>query len=155
MRVIGLLGGMSWESTVPYYRLINEAVRARLGGHHSAPLVLYSVDFDEIERMQREDRWDDAGAALGRAAAVLEDGDRAEVHRVIYEELCQGRILDVARRRFLAVIDRLLARGAEGVIFGCTEISLLIDPVRVRVPAFDSTQVHAEQAVAWALAAGA
>ena len=221
---------MSWESTLPYYRAINEAVRARLGGQHSARLVLYSVDFAEIESMQREERWDDAAALLARAGAALEragaealvlctntmhrvapqleralavpllhivdatadalrphgfarvallgtrftmeqafyverlrqqlgcavlvpdEPDRGEVHRVIYDELCQGIVRPASRDFYLGAIDRLLTRGAEAVILGCTEISLLVAPAQIPAPAFDSTRIHAEAAVSWALA---
>jgi aspartate racemase len=229
VKVIGLLGGMSWESTIPYYRAANEAVRARLGGFHSARIVLYSVDFQEIEALQRTGQWDDAGAVLGRsaraleragadvlvlctntmhrvaarieqdiaipllhiadatAAAVLERGlrtigllgtkytmeqefyvgrlrhrhglevlvpdapEREVVHRVIYDELCAGRIVDASREEYRRVIERLVARGAQGIVLGCTEISLLIGESDAVVPLFDTTRLHAEAAVAWAL----
>ena len=228
MRTLGLLGGMSWESTLPYYRFINEAVRRRLGGLHSAKLLLASVDFAEIEPLMRADRWDEAGALLGRTAAVLERGgaealvlctntlhkvalaiedavsipllhivdptaeavrgkglrkigllatrftmeadfyverlrqqgveavipdasDRAEVHRVIFEELCLGKVLDASRRSYQDVIRRLGRAGAEGVVLGCTEIAMLISPEDSPLPVFDSTALHAERAVAWAL----
>ena len=229
MKTIGLLGGMSWESTVPYYRHVNEAVRTRLGGLHSARVVLYSVDFHDVERLQREDDWDAAGRLLAQAAVSIEragadvlvlctntmhkvapaieqavtipllhiadatadaikasgigrvgllgtkftmeqefyvgrlrDGhgldvlvpaqdDRDTVHRVIYEELCLGRVLDSSRHAYDRVIDRLVARGACGIILGCTEISLLVDPARLSVPAFDTTRLHAQRAAEWAL----
>jgi aspartate racemase len=230
MKVAGLLGGMSWESTIPYYRVLNEAVKERLGGLHSAKVVLYSVDFHEIEALQREDRWDDAGATLAAAAVALERagaefvvlctntmhkvapaiegalaipllhiadataaavkragvhtvgllgtrftmeqefyvsrlrerhglevvvpdaGDRAEVHRVIYEELCLGCVLAGSRAAYEGVIDRLAARGAQGVILGCTEIAMLVDPGRLAVPAFDTAALHARAAAEFALA---
>ncbi len=229
MKTIGMLGGMSWESTLPYYRWANEIVRERLGGLHSARIVLHSVDFQDIEQLQREARWDEAGrdlaaaargleragadclvlctntmhkvapaieAAIGipllhiadaTAAAVdraglrtvgllatrftMEEGfyldrlrerhglemlvpelnERDEVHRVIYEELCLGRVLAASRRTYRRVIDRLLRRGAQGIILGCTEISLLVAPADVPAPAFDSTRLHVEAAVAFAL----
>jgi len=231
MRTIGLLGGMSWESSALYYRLINEAVRERLGGLHSARCILLSVDFAEIERLQVTGDWDTAGTLLAAdaramqaagadlvvlctntmhrvadaltdvldvpflhigdvtAAAVRTAGlhrvgllgtaftmeqpflverltghglevlvpdsdDRAEVHRVIYEELCLGIVRDESRRAYLEVIDRLVAAGAEAVILGCTEIELLIGPGDVAVPVFPTTRLHVEAAVSAALGAG-
>jgi aspartate racemase len=230
MRTIGLIGGMSWQSTLEYYRLINEGVQARLGGFHSAELLLYSVDFAPVERMQLEERWDDAGATLAHAATRLEragaaflvlatntmhqvadaveravsvpllhitdataaeiarlglrrvgllgtrftmerpfyrerlaqrhglevltpgDDDRALVHRVIYDELCHGRIAEPSRAQFRRIIGELIARGAEGIVLGCTEIMLLVGQERFAVPTFDTTALHAAAAVAAALA---
>ena len=232
MKTLGLIGGMSWESTLPYYRFINEAVGRRLGGLHSAKLVLYSVDFAEIERMQRDDAWDEAGAHLADAARTLESAgaslivlctntmhkvahdvaaaiapvpflhiadatgaavraagvqrvgllgtrytmeqafyrdhlvthhaldvlvpdepDRTTVHDVIYEELVRGVVTAESKAAYLAVIDRLLARGAQGIIAGCTEIELLVGPHDVAVPYFPTTRLHALAAVAFALQA--
>lgn len=224
MRTIGLLGGMSWESTAIYYRLANELVRERLGGLHSARLLLSSVDFAEIEPLQASGQWDRAGALLGEEAARLEragadllllctntmhkvadaieasvdipllhlgdvtaaavrasgvetvgllgtaftmsqdfyrarleshglrvivpgEDDQALVHRVIYDELCRGEVLPESRRAYLEVVDRLLARGAQGVILGCTEIELLIGPDDLPVPSFPTTRIHIEAAV--------
>jgi aspartate racemase len=224
MKTLGLLGGMSWESTLPYYRLINETVRERLGGLHSARLLLYSVDFAEVERLQHAGDWDAAGALLGQAARSLRDGGaqllvictntmhkvadaveaasglpllhiadptgaairaaglsrigllgtrftmeqqfyrqrlierhglevivpeaagRDRVHRVIYEELCLGRIRDESRQAYREVIADLVARGAQGVILGCTEIGLLIGAGDVEIPLFDTTALHARAA---------
>ncbi len=232
MRTLGLIGGMSWESTVPYYRLINQHVGERLGGLRSAPLVLWSVDFAEIERLQHAGQWARTGAILAEAARRLEgagaealvlctntmhrvagaieaavaipllhiadataaairaaglrrvgllgtaftmeqdfyrgrlaerhglevlvpeQGERALVHRVIYEELCQGRIEERSRMRFREVIAGLAARGAEGVILGCTEISLLVEAGDAEVALFDTTALHARAAAEWALADG-
>ncbi|MCK7593775.1 aspartate/glutamate racemase family protein [Pseudomarimonas salicorniae] len=229
MRALGLIGGMSWESTQHYYRLINEAARARLGGLHSAPLLLESVDFAPVAAMQKAGDWDaaarlladcarrlegagaealvlctntmhrlapeieaavglpllhivDATAAAIRAAgldrvALLgtaftmeqpfyrermesrhgigvltpDEAGRAEVHRVIYEELCLGEIREASRRRFREIIRQLAAEGAQGLILGCTEIGLLISPEDSPIPVFDSTALHALQAVDWAL----
>jgi aspartate racemase len=228
MKTIGLIGGMSWESTVPYYAAINEAVRDRLGGLHSAKILLYSVEFAEIERMQHEGRWDDAGALLAdvarrlegagadflvlctntmhlvtpmieaavgipllhiadpTATAVLSSGirtvgllatrftmekefyrsrleraglrvltpeerDRVVVHRVIYDELCVGRIEDASREAYREVIARLIAAGAEGIILGCTEIGLLVHAEDAPVPLFDTTALHARAAADLAL----
>jgi aspartate racemase len=223
-KTLGLLGGMSWESTLPYYRVINETVRERLGGLHSARLLLYSVDFAEVERLQHAGDWDAAGALLGRAARSLRDGGaellvictntmhkvadavetasglpllhiadptgaairaagltkigllgtrftmeqafyrqrlierhgldvivpdddgRELVHKVIYEELCLGRIRDESREAYRRIISELAARGAQGVILGCTEIGLLIGPADVEVPLFDTTALHARAA---------
>jgi aspartate racemase len=229
-RVIGMLGGMSWESTAEYYRLANELVRERLGGLHSARLVLASVDFAEIERLQVAGAWDRAGQLLAEEAARLEAAgaellvlctntmhkvaghiqaavsiplvhladttavavratglstvgllatgftmeqafyrnrltghglrvlvpdaaDRAEVHRIIYDELCLGVIRDESREVYRRVIDRLVAAGAEGIILGCTEIELLIGADDSPVPVFPTTRLHVEAAVDASLAA--
>jgi aspartate racemase len=226
---IGMLGGMSWESSAEYYRLVNEAVRDRLGGLHSARCILYSVDFAEVEALQVSGRWDDAGRLLAEAARSLEAAgadllllctntmhkvadqiqdaisipmphladttaaavtaaglstvgllgtafvmeqdfyrdrlaarglkvivppaaDRALVHQVIYDELCVGIVRDASRRRYVEVIQRLVAAGAQGVILGCTEIELLIGPKNSPVPVFPTTQLHALAAVDLALA---
>jgi len=224
MKTIGLLGGMSWESTVPYYRTINETVRELLGGLHSAKLVLYSVDFQEIERLQHAGDWDAAGAVLADAARRLQEAGsdfivlctntmhrvapaieaavriplfhiadptalaikqaglrkvgllgtrftmeqdfykqrlgirhglevvvpdaagRDEVHRIIYEELCLGRIVPASRERYRAVIASLVEQGAQAVIFGCTEIGLLVGQEDSAVPVFDTTALHARKA---------
>jgi aspartate racemase len=225
MRRIGLLGGMSWESSVEYYRIVNERVRERLGGLHSAHCVMYSVDFAEIEELQVTGRWDVAGEKLDEAttslkragadflvlctntmhkvadqltglpllhlgdataAAVRGEGirtigllgtaftmeqdfytgrlaghgldvlvpseeDRAEVHRVIYEELVVGVVREESRQAYRSVIERLVERGAEGVILGCTEIELLIGADDSPVPVFPTTRLHAELAADHAL----
>ncbi|PJN36240.1 aspartate/glutamate racemase [Streptomyces sp. CB02959] len=230
MQTIGLIGGMSWESTAEYYRLLNELTRERLGGLHSAKCVLYSVDFAEIERLQVQGRWDEAGAVLAEAAGALEAAGaelllictntmhkvadqvssavgvpllhladttaeavrgkglrrvgllgtaftmeqdfyrgrlvdhgldvvvpnaagRETVHRVIYEELCVGVVKEESRAAYIAVIDELIAAGAEGIVLGCTEIELLVRPQDSPVPVFPTTRLHAEAAVARALAA--
>jgi aspartate racemase len=229
MKTIGLIGGMSWESTLSYYRLINQAVNARLGGLHSASLVLHSVDFAAIDEMQRADDWDAAGAQLAQAArglqaagagallicantmhkvapaiesavqipllhvvdataaavrqagvrrvgllgtrftmeqsfyverlqqqgldVLLPDADgRATVHQVIYQELCQGVLLEDSREAYRRVMAALVAQGAEGIILGCTEIALLVGASDATVPLFDTTRLHAQAAVDWALA---
>lgn len=229
MKILGLIGGMSWESTLPYYRHINERVRERLGGLHSARLILYSVDFHDIEQLQRGGRWADAGRLLAEAAVRLEragaealvlctntmhkvapaieaaagvpllhiadvtgtairaagvrtvgllgtrftmeedfysrrladdhglevlvpgPGDRAEVDRIIFEELCRGRVTAASREVFREIIARLAARGARGVILGCTEIGLLVSAADAAVPLFDTTALHAAGAVDFAL----
>lgn len=229
MRVIGLIGGMSWESTAEYYRLLNELTRVRLGGLHSSRCIVYSVDFAEIERLQVAGEWERAGQVLAAAAKSLEAAgaelllictntmhkvadqvsaavsipllhladttaaavrtagltrvgllgtaftmeqdfyrgrladhglevlvpaaaDRDTVHRVIYDELCQGIIRPESRTAYLKVIDELISRGAEGIILGCTEIELLIRPDDTPVPTFPTTRLHAEAAVTAALA---
>lgn len=229
MKTIGLIGGMSWESTLVYYRLINEAVKARLGGLHSAPLVLHSVDFDGIARLQQAGDWTAAAEQLASAARRLEaagadfllicantmhkvapaieaavgipllhvvdataaairqagltrvgllgtrftmeqdfyaqrlqshglavivpDADeRALVHRVIYEELCLGKLVESSRADYRRVMATLAERGAHGIILGCTEIALLVDSTDATVPLFDTTRIHSEAAVDWALA---
>lgn len=229
MKTLGLIGGMSWESTIPYYRQINETIKRRLGGLHSARIVLYSVDFHDIERLQRAGQWEEAGALLADAAVKLEqaganglvlctntmhkvapqiesavripllhiadptaeaikaqqlsrigllgtrftmeqdfyrarlenqhgldiltpdDSDREIIHQIIYDELCQGVIRETSRASYLAVIERLKTRGAQAIILGCTEISLLVEPQHVSIPLFDTTRLHAESAAEWML----
>lgn len=231
MKTIGLLGGMSWESTVPYYQTINRVVGERLGGLHSARIVLYSVDFHEIEQRQHTGRWQEAAEILVAAARALlraeaaflvlctntmhkvapeieravplpllhiadptaeriaaaglrrvgllatrftmEDEfyrgrlesrhglevlvppaeDREVVHRIIYDELCRGRIREDSRAQYRRIMDDLARREAEGVILGCTEIGLLVRPEDGAVPLFDTTQIHAEAAARYALSA--
>ncbi len=230
MRTIGLLGGMSWESSLLYYRLINEDVRQRLGGLSSAKVLLYSVDFAPLERMQAEGDWDAAGRVLAEAAASLERGgadflvlctntmhkvasaiearvrlpllhiadatgaavraagvrrvgllgtrftmeqpfyrqrleqqfglavltpplsDRERIHAVIYQELCLGQLRDASRAEYRRIAAELAASGAEGLVFGCTEIGLLLGPEDVAIPVFDTTRLHARTAVERALA---
>ncbi len=229
MKTLGLIGGMSWESTVPYYRIVNERVRDRLGGLHSAKLVLHSVDFAEIEALQRADDWETAGAWLAdaarglraagadaivlctntmhlvvpaieaaveipllhiadataqriRAAGVARVGllgtrftmerafyrerleaagievstpdaaQRERVDRIVFEELCLGRVLDASREEYRGIIADLVARGAQGVVLGCTEIGLLVGEGDATVPLFDTARIHAEAAADWALA---
>jgi aspartate racemase len=229
MRTLGILGGMSWESTAEYYRLINRGVAERLGGLHSARLLMHSVDFADVAALQRAGDWRSAGAMLGETARRLEsigadaivlatntmhqvagdieaaigvplihivdptgealarqgvrragllgtrytmelpfwrerlgerygidlavpgDADRALVHRVIFEELCVGRIDADSRAQYVAVTERLREDGAEAVIFGCTEIGLLLKPEQVSLPAFDTTALHAAAAVSFSL----
>lgn len=229
MKTIGLIGGMSWESSQLYYRLLNEHVRSRIGGLHSARCVLYSVDFAEIEHLQQTDNWEAAGRILSQAAQSLESAgaecivlctntmhklagpiqaavqipflhiadatgariaaagvatvgllgtrftmeedfykerlitkfqlkvlipppeQRQTVHDVIYQELCMGQINPESRERYRAIIAELVARGAQGIILGCTEIGLLVNREDSAVPLFDTTQIHAETAVEWSL----
>jgi aspartate racemase len=229
MKTIGLLGGMSWESTVPYYRLVNEVVKERLGGLHSARIVLYSVDFHDIERLQHAGDWDAAGRLLADAARCLEAAgagflvlctntmhkvagaieaavripllhiadptsvaikaagyskvgllgtrftmeedfykerlrakhglevlvphadERDIVHRVIYDELCRGRIVPGSRLEYRRIIAGLAGQGAQALILGCTEISLLVSQDDSGVPLFDTTSIHARSAAEYAL----
>ena len=228
MKTIGLLGGMSWESSIEYERLINEGVRERLGGVHSADLVVRSYDFARIEALQAVGDWDGAGTLLAADARRLQDAgaelivlctntmhrvadaieaaidvpflhladatadavvaagvgevallgtrytmeldfyrdrlerrgltvvvpdepDRTTIHDVIYDELVRGVARPESKAAYLAVIDRLLDRGATGVIAGCTEIELLVGPGDVRVPYFPTTRLHAEAAIGAAL----
>ena len=228
MRLLGVLGGMSWTSTAEYYRLLNQGVAARLGGLHSARLVLHSVDFGPVAAMQHDGDWrgtadvlveaarglqrggaeglllatntmhkvaDEVEAASGipllhiadaTAARVLADGrstvgllataftmeqdfyvgrlrehgldvlvpdeeERADVHRIIYDELCLDVVRDESRERYREVMESLAQRGAEAVILGCTEIGLLVGDGDSPVPLYDTTAVHAEQAVDWML----
>lgn len=228
MKTIGLIGGMSWESTIPYYRLINEAVKDALGGLHSAKIVLYSVEFDEIEKCQASGDWEKSARILGDAAQKLEAAgadfilictntmhkvapqisnmvripiihiadatadalEQADIRKVgllgtkytmtqdfykqklidrgidvvipfgedidtinsiIFHELCVGVIQDESRQKFAAIIEKLKAAGAEGVILGCTEIGLLIQQADSVLPIFDTTEIHAAKAAALAL----
>jgi aspartate racemase len=230
MKKIGLLGGMSWESTLLYYQQINTGVKARLGGLHSAKIVLYSVDFHEIEVLQREGDWDAAGALLAAAAQSLqtagadflvictntmhkvvpaieaaiaipilhiadataeaakaqglqtvgllgtqftmeqafyqerlvqqgltvlvpEAAERAIVHRVIYEELCLGQVIPESREQYLKIIEGLKGQGAQGIIAGCTEITMLVKQADLALPLLDTTAIHAAAAVNRAVAA--
>ena len=232
MRTIGLIGGMSWESSAQYYRIINEAVRERLGGVHSARSLMLSVDFGEIERLQHRGAWDELTASMIEAARSLERGGadfilictntmhrmadevsravrlpllhiadptaaaiksaghrrvgllgtaftmeqdfykgrlaalhgldvlvpdetgRRTVHRIIYEELVAGRVEASSRDAYRAEIARLIERGAEAVILGCTEIMLLVRPEDSGVPLYDTTTLHALAAVDMALEEG-
>ena len=229
MKTLGLIGGMSWESTVPYYRLINEGVKARLGGLHSARLVLYSVDFAQVEVLQRAGDWAAAGALLAQAACTLQTAgaqaivlctntmhkvapaieaavqlpllhiadatadaivaqglkrvallgtrftmeqdfyksrlseqygldvmvpnppEREAVHRIIYEELCLGQIRESSREVYRSIIRGLVEQGAQAIVLACTEIGLLVSAQDCTVPLFDSTVLHAQAAVDWAL----
>ena len=230
MKRIGLLGGMSWESSAEYYRFLNEEVRARCGGLHSADCLLRSVDFTNIEPLQRAGRWEEAGALLAAEARALTTAgaevlvlctntmhkvadavtaavdvpfvhiadataeavradrlrtvgllataytmeqdfyvgrlremhginvlvpgaeDRRIVHDVIYDELCVGVISDSSREEYRRIMRELSGRGAQGVLFGCTEIDLLVGPQDAPVPVFDTTRLHVKKVVDLALA---
>ena len=202
MKTIGLIGGMSWESTQTYYRLVNQHVRTALGGLHSARVVLYSADFAEIEALQHQGNWEATAEILAAAvsipllhiadatAQVLQrqgiacvgllgtrftmeqafyierlqrhgievvvptEPKRERVHTVIYQELCLGVVKAEAKADYLAIIEALAERGAQGVILGCTEIGLLVQQANTPMPLFDTTEIHAEQAVQWALGHG-
>lgn len=222
VKTIGLIGGMSWESTVTYYKRINEIVKQELGGLHSAKILLYSVDFDEIEKYQASGAWDSSAKVLSEIAKRLEqagadfialctntmhkvaptiresisiplihiaeatasqliekgvdtvgllgtkytmtedfykgklseaginvitpEGDDMEaINAIIYHELCLGEIREESRERYLAIIKKLASKGAQGVILGCTEIGLLIQPKDADLPLFDTTLIHAEK----------
>ncbi|WP_079515148.1 aspartate/glutamate racemase family protein [Rossellomorea marisflavi] len=229
MKTIGLLGGMSWESSSEYYRLINQGINRKLGGHHSAKSIMVSVDFEEVKHYQHIGEWDKATGLMIKGAQQVERGgadfllictntmhkmaddvqkaigiplihiadatartikeagltkigllgtaftmeeefykgrlssrhglevvvpeqdDRQLVHDIIYRELCLGKIVAESRRDYQQVIEKLIDKGCQGVILGCTEISLLIKHEDVAVPLFDTTALHAEAAVAYAL----
>ncbi|MDC8014790.1 aspartate/glutamate racemase family protein [Tahibacter soli] len=228
MKTLGLLGGMSWESTLPYYRAVNERVRERLGGLHSARLLLYSVDFAQIEALQMRGDWDAAARVLSEAAAALARGGAqalvictntmhkvapqiaravdlpilhiadataariraagiarvgllgtrftmeqdfykgrlAErglevlvpdaqacdaVHRIIYDELCVGIVRETSRETYRRVMADLVARGAQGIVLGCTEIGLLVGAADCVVPTFDTALIHAQAAADWSI----
>jgi aspartate racemase len=229
VKTIGLIGGMSWESSIEYYRIINETAQAKLGGLHSAKSIMYSVDFAEIEILQHQGKWGEAAQMLIDAAKNLENSgadfivlctntmhkvaddiqanvqipllhiadataqlvkdsgikkigllgtrftmeeefykgklshkygltvnvpnaqDREIVHRVIYDELVIGDIRPHSKEQYIRIIERMVNQGAEGVILGCTEIGLLIHKQDSQVPLFDTTRIHAEAAVEYAL----
>lgn len=229
MKTIGLLGGMSWESTVGYYKAINEGVRSSLGGLHSAKIAMYSVDFDPIEKLQHEGDWEgtakilidaakkvqSAGAdfllictntmhkvapqieaeldipllhiadatadvlvkkgiekvgLLGTAFTMEQDfykgrlshkhglsvltpneADRAVIHNVIYKELCLGKSLPASKAEYLRIIESLAQQGAEAVILGCTEIGMLVNQHDTEIELLDTTTIHAQQAVEYAI----
>jgi aspartate racemase len=229
MKTIGMIGGMSWESSIEYYRIINETVRAKLGGLHSAKSIMYSVEFAEIEALQHQNRWDDAAQIMVEAALSLERGGadfilictntmhklydevqnqihtpmlhiadataeaiKAEgfekvallgtrftmeedfykgrliekygleviiptstemeaVHRIIYEELCAGKIISSSKQTYRDIIKLLVGKGATGIILGCTEIGLLVKQTDSPVPLFDTTEIHAVAAVRYAM----
>lgn len=230
-RTLGIIGGMSWESTQSYYRLINEGIKAKLGNLHSADLLIHSVDFAPIGELQAQSKWEELGdvmvnsgerlqaagaqglliatntmhkvaeqvkaatnlplihiadatadaikqqgltkiALLGTQFTMTEDfykqrlidaslqvlipdiDARAEVHRIIYDELCQGQLLASSRQYYTQVINELAAQGAEGVILGCTEIGLLISQADSPIPVFDTTAIHAAAAVQFLLGNG-
>ena len=171
MKTIGLLGGMSWESTVHYYQIINEEVKNKLGGLHSAKIILYSVEFAEIENYQSSNQWEKCGEILGRAAKKLEDAGADfiiicsnTIHKVTSQiaSMIQIPVVHIADatadelktchiKRVGLLGTRYMMNGAEGVILGCTEIGLLIHQSDVSVPVFDTTVIHAKKAVQIAL----
>ena len=229
MRTIGLIGGMSWESSIVYYRILNEEVKKRLGGAHSAQCLMYSVDFDPIEQLQHEDKWDELTARMVSIAQTLETGgagcivictntmhlmvediekntsipllhiadaaagsivesgmkkagllgtkftmekdfytgrlkekfdidtiipgepERQDVHDIIYHEFVNGTVSPASKAKYLDIIRKLAARGAEAVILGCTEIPLFIKQEDCDIPLLDTTALHATAAVDWAL----
>ena len=228
-KTLGIIGGMSWESTQSYYRLINQGIKAELGNLHSADLLIHSVDFAPIGALQAQGAWDELGAMMVNSGKRLKAGGadgiliatntmhkvaeqvkaatnlplihiadataevikqqgltkiallgtqftmtedfykqrlidaglqvlipdtnaRAEIHRIIYDELCQGQLLDSSRQYYQQVIEDLAGQGAEGVILGCTEIGLLIKQVDSPIPVFDTTAIHAAAAVQFLLA---
>lgn len=229
MKTIGLIGGMSWESSIEYYRIINETVRDKLGGLHSARSVMYSLDFADIETLQHQNRWEEATQLMIEAARHVQNGgadfvlictntmhkmaedvqknidiplihiadataqaiknkgltkigllgtrftmeekfykgrleskhgltvlipnedDREIIHRIIYDELCLGEIEPSSKEVYIAIIDKLIQNGAQGIILGCTEISLLVGESDSPVPVFDTTLIHAVSAVEYAL----
>lgn len=230
MKTIGLIGGMSWESSIEYYRIINQTVRHRLGGLHSAKSVMVSLDFAEIEALQQQGQWQHAAQLMIAAAQSVQNGgadfvilctntmhkladevqkhiripllhiadataqrikaqdlkkvgllgtqftmeegfykdrltqshgleviiptrqEREIVHRVIYDELCLGQIKQASKDEYLRIMDHLVQRGAQGLILGCTEISLLVGQADCPIALFDTTQIHAVAAVEYALA---
>ncbi|WP_202744522.1 aspartate/glutamate racemase family protein [Acinetobacter pittii] len=228
MKTIGLLGGMSWESTALYYQKINKMVHHKLGKLHSAKVIINSVDFEEIAALQAKGLWQEAGTYLAeqaqnlekagadcilvctntmhKVAAQIEDSitvpflhiadatakeilsqnigkvallgtaftmeqdfykarlqdhridvvipneaDRKIVHSIIYEELCLGVINPDSQQKYIAIVERLIAEGAQGIILGCTEICMLIGELKFSVPLFDTTTIHAKEAVSFSL----
>lgn len=229
MKTIGMLGGMSWESTASYYKAINQGVKAELGGLSSAKICLYSVNFAEIEKLQHAGKWNETALILTKAAQSVEaggadfllictntmhkvadeiqanismpilhiadataaklvsdgvtkvgllgtrftmeqdfyksrlinkfgikvvvpnDDERTIVHNVIYNELCKGEIRLDSKEQYIAIVNNLFEQGAQAVILGCTEIALLIQQKDTDVPLYDTTEIHAASAVAFAL----
>ena len=151
MKTIGLIGGMSWESTATYYRLINEQVKAALGGFHSAKILLYSVDFSEIEKLQSSEDWQSGAEVLTDIALKL------QIAGADFILICTNTMHKVADDVQVKItvpllhIDKLAASGALGVVLGCTEIGLLISPEDAVIPVFDTTQIHAAAAVKMAV----
>ena len=179
MKTIGLIGGMSWESTITYYEVLNKEVVSALGGFHSAKILMYSVDFAELEANMSIGNWDDNAAILADAAKRLESAgadfiviadfikDRLKsaglevivpdapdieiVNNVIFNELCLGKVLDASRAEYQRIIESLKERGAECVILGCTEIGMLISAEDSVLPVYDTTIIHAKEAARQAL----
>ena len=229
MKTIGLLGGMSWESSIGYYRVINEGVKDSLGGLHSAKIAMYSVDFDSIEKLQHSGDWEGTAKILSEAAMnvqlagadflllctntmhkvapqiekainipllhiadataevlvkkgiktvgllgtaftmeqdfykgrlkdnygltvlVPDEVDRKIVHNVIYKELCLGNTIASSKAEYLRIIESLSNQGAEAVILGCTEIGMLVDQTHTTITLLDTTYIHAQQALEWAI----
>lgn len=229
MRTIGLLGGMSWESTANYYKAINEGVKAAKGGFHSAKIALFSVDFAEIESMQRSGDWQGAADHLIQAALAIQaagadallictntmhkvaseiernlsiplihiadttaqslvqdgvtkvgllgtaftmeqdfykgrllkqfgidvivpnDSQRKRVHDIIYQELVKGEVRESSKQEYLRIVDDLAANGAQAIILGCTEIAMLIKQQDTAIPLYDTTQIHSDAAVKFAI----
>lgn len=229
MKTIGLIGGMSWESSLEYYKRINEMIKLKLGGLHSAKCFLYSVDFEEIERLQHREEWGELSRIMINIAQKLKGGgadfvvictntmhkmaneiehaagikvlhiaevtgqevikkgmkkvgllgtkftmegeffkkilkekygvevvipdsdERESVHHIIYNELCKGEIKEASKKQYLEIMNNLVMNGAEGVILGCTEITLLIKQADTAIQIFDTTQIHAYAAVEFAL----
>ena len=229
MKTVGLIGGMSWESTALYYKLLNQAISKKCGALHSAKIVLHSVDFQEIEIMQRENRWQEAGEKLAEIAAALERSGvdcillctntmhkvasqieaainvpflhladatadtivarretrvgllgtsftmeedfycerlrqrgievlvpgaelRAEINRIIFDELCRGKIVDSSRETYLCAIGLLREQSAQSVVLGCTEVGMLVSEEQSSLPLIDTTVIHVDAAVEFALA---
>ncbi|MCK5162829.1 MAG: aspartate/glutamate racemase family protein [Desulfobacula sp.] len=229
MKTIGLIGGMSWESTAHYYTELNQGIKKALGGLHSAQILLYSVDFGPIEKLQSKGDWESLGEIMVDAAQKLEksgadfllictntmhklaglvehsvnipllhiadataqvlvhdkikktgllgtaytmeqafykdrliekfdldviipdEKDRESVHRIIYDELCQGQIRTQSKKVYVNIANRLIEKGARAIILGCTEIGMLLKPEDIDIPLYDTTKIHAAKAIEWAL----
>ena len=229
MKTIGMIGGMSWESSLEYYRIMNQAVKEKLGGFHSAQCILYSVDFDDVEKLQHQGDWEsltrlmiEAAQRVKKAGAdflvictntmhkmadevqraiqipllhiadvtagavkanrqsrvgllgtkftmeqdfykgrlkemhgldvlIPEDKERQVIHDILYNELCLGEIKELSREKFQSIIQNLVKRGAQGVILGCTEIPLIVRQEDYEIPLYDTTALHAQAAVDFAL----
>lgn len=229
MKTIGMIGGMSWESTLEYYRIVNQTVKEKLGGFHSAECILYSVDFEEVERLQHQGEWELLTRLMISAAQKLEkagadfflictntmhmmadevqgavripllhivdvtaeaikangqkrigllgtkftmehdfykgrlqdkygfevlippEEERQVIHDILYSELCLGEIKELSKNKFKNIINKLIERGAEGVILGCTEIPLIVSQKDYNIPLYDTTALHAQAAVEHAI----
>ncbi len=229
MRTIGMIGGMSWESTLEYYRIVNEEVKKKLGGFHSAKCFLYSVDFEEVERLQHQGQWglltqlmisaarnveragadfllictntmhrmaDEVQSAIhipllhivdvtaeaikakgqirvgllgtkftmeqdfykgrlqdkyGLEVLIPSEEERQIIHDILYSELCLGKVKELSKNKFKAIIHNLIEKGAQGVILGCTEIPLIVNQKDYKIPLYDTTALHAQAAVEYAI----
>ena len=157
MKTIGLIGGMSWESTAHYYTELNQGIKTAMGGLHSAKILMYSVDFAPIEKLQTRGDWESLGdknrlvSNFDLDVIIPDEKDRKSVHAIIFEELCLGQIKSSSKKDYINIAKRMVEKGARGIILGCTEIGMLLKPEDIDIPLYDTTKIHAAKAVEWAL----